>query len=61
MAVFNTCRDDQVRVEPRSVAVDHEVGEEEGVEGLLAEPVVLAVASDSLKRSFLELAQSPVL
>ena len=39
---------DEVGVEPGPVSVDHEVGEDEGVQGLLAEPVIVAVATNSL-------------
>ena len=39
---------DEVGVEPRSVSVDHEVWKDEGVQGLLAEPVIVAVATNSL-------------
>ena len=43
-----TGRYDEVRVQPRPVPVDHEVGEDEGVQGLLAEPVVVALSANSL-------------
>ena len=33
---------DEVRVQPGSVAVDHEVREDVGIEGLLAQTVVVA-------------------
>ncbi len=44
-----TCWDDQICIKPRSVSVDHEVGKDESVQSTLAQSVVLAHTSNSLK------------